>query len=99
MKAKKIIFTIISLILLSLIINFSKQILHLCRVNLTLEKRQKDLKTLRERNLELIERLKRIKEGSRENIFPLPNLSKETPRENFQEEKIIWKKWWKVFFD
>jgi len=99
MKIKKIIFATISLILLSLIINFSKQILHLYRVNLTLEKRQEDLKILKERNLELTEKLKAIKEGRGGNVSFLPNPSKEVFKKNPQEGELIWKKWWRAFFD
>lgn len=111
---KKLVFGLFSLILLSLIVNFSRQTVRLWRSADVLKEKKDELAVLEKKNEELKDELKRIEspefieEAAREKL----GLGKEgevvvilpsgdlAAQENYRMDKEPpnWKKWWRLFF-
>jgi len=115
MIIKKIILSLISLILISLIVNFSLQILKLRQASLILEKRKEELAILEKRNKELTKKKERVEsqgfveEEARKKLGMVKEgdtmeiIPKATPpirvEETLSGQEPNWRKWWRVFFD
>lgn len=111
---KKLYFTLIILILLSLIVNLTRQIIKLWRVGSTVEKKSQELVLLESRHEELKEILKRVRDPefiekeAREKLglgregemmVILPPLEVSVQDSTEPTRQLAnWEKWWQLFF-